>query len=209
MDVDVLARLRAGDERAFAELVERYHVRLRRFAGSFGARGELAEDIAQETWLALLRGLDRFEGRSSLRTWLFQICANRARSMAAREQRVIPVDPEQFGPDHAWPDQPWQQDDTYMYGYDQSAQMEHTGLAGRAGEPEQPDLSADAALAGRIRVALTKLAHAQRQVVTLRDAQGMTSEQVCELLSITEANQRVLLHRGRVRIRTLLSEGRV
>ena len=206
MDVDVLARLRAGDERAFAELVERYHVRLRRFAGSFGARGELAEDIAQETWLALLRGLDRFEGRSSLRTWLFQICANRARSMAAREQRVIPVDPDQFGPDHAWPDQPWQQDgNTYAYevGYEQSAQIEHISQAG------QPELTPDAALAGRIKVALTKLALAQRQVVTLRDAQGMTSEQVCELLSISEANQRVLLHRGRVRIRALLSEGRV
>jgi RNA polymerase sigma-70 factor, ECF subfamily len=189
-DAYVLARLRAGDERAFTELVECYHTRLRRFAYSFGARGELAEDIAQETWVALLRGIDRFEGRSSLRTWLFQICANRARSMAAREQRVVPVDPDRFGPDGGWPTQPWQNEQPEVVGPEQAV------------DPE----TEDTVLVDRIHGAMGRLADSQRQVVTLRDAQGMTSAQVCEILSISEANQRVLLHRGRARIRAVLSE---
>jgi RNA polymerase sigma-70 factor (ECF subfamily) len=92
-DADLVLRLRKGDQAAFAALVDRYHSRLTRFARSFTARPELAEDIAQETWLGLLRGLDGFEGRASLRTWLFQICANRARTLAAKEGRLVPVDP--------------------------------------------------------------------------------------------------------------------
>jgi RNA polymerase sigma-70 factor, ECF subfamily len=188
-DVDVLFRLRGGDETAFTELVERYHGALTRFAMNFGVRGDLAEDIAQETWLALLRGVDRFEGRSSLRTWLFQICANRARSAAGRELRVIPVgpadpavDPGRFGPDGSRSEPPW-----------------------LWSEPAR-ERGEDAALVGRIRAALAKLTEAQRRVVTLRDAQGMTSAQVCEVLSISEGNQRVLLHRGRARIRAVLNE---
>jgi RNA polymerase sigma-70 factor, ECF subfamily len=191
-DLEVLARLRGGDERAFMELVEHYHTPLTRFAMSFGSRNDLAQDIVQETWLALLRGIDGFEGRSSLRTWLFQICANRARSMVVREHRVIPVDPadpavdpDRFGPDGSWA-QP----------------------LGRWSESVRERLD-DAAMAERIRGAVAKLTDSQRQVVTLRDAQGMTSAQVCEILSITEANQRVLLHRGRARIRAILEEEEV
>jgi RNA polymerase sigma-70 factor, ECF subfamily len=186
-DADLLVRLRGGDEHAFASLVERYHTRLTRFASSFGVRADLAEDVAQETWLALVRGLDRFEGRSALSTWLFQVCANRARSAAGREHRVIPVDPadpavdpDLFAPDGSWgaPPRQW---------------------AGAARERLE-----DAELAARVRRAIDGLPGAQRQVVLLRDAQGMTSAQVCEILSISEVNQRVLLHRGRSRIRAIL-----
>ena len=88
-DADLLERLRQGDEGAFSELVQRYHPRLIRLASSFLSRRDLAEDVAQETWLAVLRGIERFEGRCALRTWLFQICVNRARSIAIRERRVV------------------------------------------------------------------------------------------------------------------------
>jgi RNA polymerase sigma-70 factor (ECF subfamily) len=186
-DEDLLVRLRAGDESAFEALVERYHPRLIRFALSFASRRELAEDVVQETWIGLLRGLDRFEGRSSLGTWLFQICANRARSMAAQEARIIPVgpqgpaaDPALFRADGAWaePVAAWADPLT--------------------------DAADQAELIERIRRAIDDLPPGQRQVVTLRDVEGMTAAQVCEIMSITEVNQRVLLHRGRTRVRAVL-----
>jgi RNA polymerase sigma-70 factor, ECF subfamily len=191
-DTELLARLRAGEEAAFTELVDRYHTRLTRLASSFGARGELVQDIAQETWLALLRGLDRFEARSSLQSWLFQICANRARSMTAREQRLIPLDPDRFGPDGEWSDQqyqPWQPWRPW------------------SADTDADERARDAALAARIQDTIAGLDGNQGLVVTLRDARGMTSAQVCELLSISEANQRVLLHRGRARVRAELARG--
>lgn len=189
-DEDLLGRLRAGDESAFEALVERYHPRLLRFALSFAARRELAEDVVQETWIGLLRGLDRFEGRSSLGTWLFQICANRARSMAAQEARIIPVDP-------AGADGPAA--DPALFRADGAWAEPVTAWA------DPPTDAADQAeLIERIRRAIDDLPAGQRQVVTLRDVEGMTAAQVCEIMSITEVNQRVLLHRGRTRVRAVL-----
>lgn len=187
-DAELVTRLRSGEEAAFIELVERYHAQLIRLAGSFLARTETAEDVAQETWLALLNGIDRFEGRSSVKTWLFQICANRARTVGVREHRTVPVaeigpavDAARFTtagdwatPPAAWPDQ----------------------LAEEA---------ADAELVVLIRQAVDELPPLQRAVVTLRDVQGLTGKQTCELLSITEANQRVLLHRGREQVRLAMN----
>jgi len=185
-DAELVGRLRKGDQAAFAELVDRYHSSLTRFARSFTARPELAEDIAQETWLGLLRGIDRFEGRASLRTWLFQICANRARTLAAREGRLVPVDPTdpdgptvdpaRFNPDGGWTQAPaaW-------------------------------DFAADdAELVERVRAAIVRLPEAQQQVVTLRDVEGLSAAEVCRILDLTEGNQRVLLHRGRARVRAIL-----
>jgi RNA polymerase sigma-70 factor (ECF subfamily) len=187
-DVELVERLREGDQAAFAALVDRYHSRLTRFARSFTARPELAEDIAQETWLGLLRGIDRFEGRASLRTWLFQICANRARTLTAREGRLVPVDPTdpeaptvdpaRFNQDGAWtsPPVPW-------------------------------DTAADdAELVARVRAAIARLPEAQQQVVTLRDVEGLAAAEVCRILELTEGNQRVLLHRGRSRVRAILEQ---
>ena len=186
---ELLIRLRAGNESAFAELVERYHRQLIRLAGAFVSRAELAEDVAQETWLAMLNGLDKFEARSSIRTWLFQICVNRARSIGEHEHRTVPVehiepavDAEQFTPSGAWtsPPAPW------------------------------PEASAnavdDAAMVARIRRAITTLPQMQRAVVTMRDIDGLTGAQVCQVLSISEANQRILLHRGRAYIRRSINE---
>ena len=190
-DAELVERLRRGDQAAFAVLVDRYHSRLTRFAGSFTPRAELAEDIAQETWLGLLRGLDRFEGRASLRTWLFQICANRARTIAAREGRLVPVDPTdpdaptvdpaRFGPDGGW--------STAPAAWDTAAD--------------------DAELVARVRAAIVRLPETQQQVVTLRDVEGLTSVEVCRILELTEGNQRVLLHRGRARVRALLEQERL
>jgi RNA polymerase sigma-70 factor (ECF subfamily) len=190
-DAELVIRLRMGDQDAFAELVDRYHTRLTRFARSFTPRAELAEDIAQETWLGLLRGLDRFEGRASLRTWLFQICANRARTLAAREGRLIPVDPTdpaaptvdpaRFGHDGGWsqPPSPW---------------------------PDAATREQDAELVERVRAAITRLPDSQQQVVTLRDVEGLGAAEVCRILDLTEGNQRVLLHRGRARVRAILEQ---
>ena len=112
-DGELLLRLRSGDERAFVGLVERYHEPMLRLAASFVPSGAVAEEVVQDTWLAVLRGLENFEGRSSLKTWLFRILVNRARSTGSKEQRSVPVadpepavDPSRFGDGGGWADPP-------------------------------------------------------------------------------------------------------
>jgi RNA polymerase sigma-70 factor (ECF subfamily) len=188
-DAELLDRLRAGDERAFVVLVGRYHEPMLRLAASFVPSTAVAEEVVQDTWLAVLRGLERFEGRSSLKTWLFRILVNRARSTGTREQRSVPVadpepavDPERFGPAGAWADPPehW---------------IEAAEARMEAGK-----------LADRIRAWIDELPARQREVVLLRDVEGMTSDEVCSVLELTGVNQRVLLHRGRSRLRQLLED---
>jgi RNA polymerase sigma-70 factor (ECF subfamily) len=183
-DPELLLALRSGDEQAFAALVERYHEPMLRLAGSFVPSHAVAEEVVQDTWLAALRGLDNFEGRSSLKTWLFRILVNRARTTGSREQRSVPVadpepavDPSRFDGDGGWADPPehW---------------VEAAESRMEAGK-----------LAGRIRVWIDGLPARQREVVLLRDVEGMTSEEVCTVLALTDGNQRVLLHRGRSRLR--------
>ena len=185
-DAELLERLLTGSEDAFVELIDRYHTRLVRFAVTFVHDWSAAEDVAQDTWVAVLRGLERYEGRSSLQTWLFGICANRGRSAFARQARMLPiepneptVDPARFGPNHAWvdPPDPWG---------DVDARLDAEAL--------QP----------LIQAAIEALPDLQRQVVTLRDLEGLTSKDVCIVLDISESNQRVLLHRGRARVRRAL-----
>ena len=189
-DAELVDRLRSGDEAAFSAIVERYHPSLLRLAETMVPSRAIAEEVVQETWLGVVRGIARFEGRSSLRTWLFRILVNRARSTGAREGRraftsadwLPAVDPSRFGPDGAWadPPTPW---------------------------PEQVDdrLTAEA-LAERVRAGLAELPELQRQVVTLRDVERVDAQDVCRLLDISDGNQRVLLHRGRSRIRGMLEE---
>jgi RNA polymerase sigma-70 factor (ECF subfamily) len=185
-DEELLAQLIRGDEQAFTALVERYHPRLVRLAGSFVGHRELAEDIAQETWIAVLRGIDRFEGRSAFRSWLFQVCVNRARSVAVKERRTVPVDPGassldgEFRADGSWRTPP-------------------VAWSGAIDDDE-------AGLLDRVRRAIDDLPGAQRQVVVLRDVEGLPAAEVCQVLAISPANQRVLLHRGRSRVRRALSE---
>jgi RNA polymerase sigma-70 factor (ECF subfamily) len=186
-DAELLGRLRAGDEQAFVALVERYNGSMLRLASSFVPSRAVAEEVVQETWLALLRGLMAFEGRSSLKTWLFSILVNRARSAGVRESRSVPVadagpvvDASRFGPSGAW-----------------SVPPEHW--------IEEAESRVDAAkLAGLLRPAIDGLPARQREVVLLRDVEGLTSAEVCTVLAISEANQRVLLHRGRGKLRQVL-----
>ena len=186
-DAELVARLRAGDEDAFRFLVDRYHTSLLRLARTMVPTRAVAEEVVQETWLGLVRGINRFEGRSSLRTWLFHVLVNRARSTGVRERRPTTgttagpaVDPSRFGRDGTWADPPvpW---------------------------PEEIDDRLVATqLAARIRPHLDELPDMQRQVVVLRDVEGLGAPEVCDLLGISEGNQRVLLHRGRSRLRGLL-----
>jgi RNA polymerase sigma-70 factor (ECF subfamily) len=176
-DAELLRRLRGGDEQAFVALVERYNGSMLRLALSFVPSRAVAEEVVQDTWLGVLRGLAAFEGRSSLRTWMFSILVNRARTTGAREQRSIPVadagpvvDASRFGPDGRWsaPPEHWTEEAEDRIEAAKLADLLRTGIAG------------------------------------LRDVEGMSSAEVCQVLAITEANQRVLLHRGRGKLRQLL-----
>jgi RNA polymerase sigma-70 factor (ECF subfamily) len=186
VDGDLVARLVIGDESAFSDLIERYHPRLMRLAGSFVARHDVAEDVLQETWIAVLNGVGGFEGRSAFRTWLFQICVNKAKSAAVREQRVVPVDPADleidadFAPDGSWAVAPQRWAD----------QANEEGSVGP--------------LVERVQCAIEALPAGQRQVLTLRDVEGLSAAEVSAVLSITDVNQRVLLHRGRRQVRRSL-----
>lgn len=197
-DDELIARLRAGDEGGFAELVDRYSPSMLAVARTHVAGREAAEDVVQDTWIAVLKGIDAFEGRSSLRTWLFRILVNIAKTRGVHDKRTAPVDVQELddrpvpGPESfqaagdRWPGHwirfplPWRDS------------PEHSLLAG-----ETRDL---------VRVELDRLPRLQRLVVSLRDVEGYTSEEVCALLDLTAANQRVLLHRGRGRIRLALAD---
>ena len=198
---DLLDRLRAGDRAAFAELVDAWSPVLLRVARLHVSTRASAEEVVQETWLAVIGQLDRFEGRSSLRTWVFRILENRARTRGVREARTLPwsaafpdrddggatVDPSRFrGPDDVWPGgwtpagrpTPW--------------------------EPSPEDAAVAAETRRVLRAALDELPERQRTVVELRDVHGLSSDEVCERLDLTPGNQRILLHRGRARLRARL-----
>ena len=184
-DADLVDRLRAGDEAAFAELVRRYQTRLLRLAQATVGSRAVAEEVTQDTWLAVMRGIDRFEGRSSFRSWLFKVLLNRARSAATREQRAGRPDEdveERFDAGGGWvsPPVPW------------SDQVDDQLTAHE--------------LASRVRSLLPQLPEAQRQVVILRDIERVDPGDVSAMLGISDGNQRVLLHRGRTRLRALLTD---
>ncbi len=188
-EADLLRRLRAGDEDAFASLVERHHAAMVRVALAYVPTRAVAEEVAQEAWLGLLRGLDSFEGRSSVRTWLFRIVVNRAISTGVRERAHVPVELSEldtsdarFTPDGAWVTPP-------THWADEAVE--------RLAAPE---------VAQRVRDAIQQLPPQQREVVTLRDVDGLSSTEVCSVLGITQGNQRVLLHRGRERVRGNLEQ---
>jgi RNA polymerase sigma-70 factor (ECF subfamily) len=193
----LVAALRAGDEQAFQSLLGRHHASLLRLALTYVRDRQVAEEVVQETWLAVLRGIGAFRGDASLKTWIFRILANIARTRAVRERRSVPfstlstvhgeaaVDPERFLPDH----------DRWA-GHWASAPSSWSQL------PE--DRLASKEVIACIRETIEKLPDAQRQVITLRDVEGFASEEVCGLLELSEGNQRVLLHRARSKVRAAL-----
>lgn len=202
-DLRLLEALRNGDETAFAWLINQYHTSLVRLAQIYVASAAVAEEVAQEAWLGVLQGLDRFEGRSSLKTWIFRILTNRAKTRGQREARSVPfsdladpelnaaepaVEPDRFNPpDHPnWPN--------------------HWAVEPASWEtiPEQRFLSQETR--AYIEQAVTELPPSQRQVIMLRDIDGWTSDEVCTVLGLSEANQRVLLHRARSKVRQALEK---
>jgi RNA polymerase sigma-70 factor (ECF subfamily) len=197
---DLIQHLRDGDEQAFVTLLERHHASLVRLATVYVRDRAEAEEVAQETWLGVLSGIHRFEGRSSLKTWIFHILVNRARTRAHRSGRTVSLDaledgetwtavgPGRFhGPDHPrWP------------GHWASPPVSWSEA------PEQRLLAKETL--GRVRHAIEALPPMQGQVITLRDVQGWSADDVCAVLEISPENQRVLLHRARSKVRQALEQ---
>lgn len=198
-DYALVEALRAGNEEAFASLLDRYYDTMLRVARMHVATREAAEDVVQETFLGVIQGIDRFEARSSLRTWMFRILTNLARRRGEREGRTRPfssfvvaveagepsVEPDRFIASGRWA------------GYWASPPVGHD-------VPEARILAAEAG--DRLVSAIDALPLAQRAVITLRDLEGLSASEVCELLDISEVNQRVLLHRARSKTRARLED---
>jgi RNA polymerase sigma-70 factor, ECF subfamily len=201
-DHAIVEALRRGDEAAFSRLVDELSPALMRLALAHVPSRAVAEEVVQETWLGVVKGIERFEGRSSLRTWIFQIVLNTARSRGERERRTLPfayfrrraeegtaapaVDPDRF----------------------QGRRGERPGWWARPpGEWQAPEAALESEATRRILLdAIAALPPRQRDVITLRDVQGFSSAEVCNALDLTETNQRVLLHRARSRVRAALEE---
>jgi RNA polymerase sigma-70 factor, ECF subfamily len=194
-DEGLIAAVRAGEADGFATLVDRHSRAMVRVAMAYVPSRAVAEEVVQETWLGVLRGLEKFEGRSSFRTWLFRILVNRAKTRGVRERRTVPfaalaaeasdddepaVDPTRFAEEGFWgaPPRRWDED------------------------PEAALRSKEALEITR--EAIDKLPEMQRKVITLRDIEGFPSDEVRNVLDISETNQRVLLHRARAKVRQAL-----
>jgi RNA polymerase sigma-70 factor, ECF subfamily len=196
----LVTALRRGDEKAFAELVDRYQGPLIRLAMVYVRNRAVAEEVVQDTWVAVLGGLERFEGRSLLRTWIFRILVNRAKTRAVREARTTPFSP--LEPDDG--------DDFAAVPAERFLDAAHPVWPGHwasppnswDGVPERRVL--DAETLELVRAAIAELPPAQARVITLRDVEGWDSAEVCELLGVSEGNQRVLLHRARSKVRAAL-----
>jgi RNA polymerase sigma-70 factor, ECF subfamily len=186
MDAELLGRLRKGDEEAFIMLVGRYQQPMLRLARSMVSSQAVAEEAVQDTWMGVVRGIDKFEGRSSIKTWLFRILVNRTRSAGARELRSVAiesahaVDPERFDAQGQWaePVTSW--------------------------ADESEDLLDAAKWSPILRSAIDQLPERQRQIVMLRDVEGLSSADACDVLGVSVGNQRILLHRGRTRLREVI-----
>lgn len=198
-DQQLVAALRAGDESAFRDVVTGYQASMLRLASFHTSTRAVAEEVVQETWLAVIKGLDNFEGRSSFKTWVFAILANRARSRGTRERRSVPfssleadeVTPGVPGARFRPPSDRW---------------------PGHWSDPPTPwsDVPADRLEGEETRAlifdALRSLPPQQREVMALRDVEGWSAEEVCSLLQISDGNQRVLLHRARGKVRSVLEQ---
>ena len=197
-EASLVDALRLGDEAAFSELVHRHHAGLRRVARAHVSSDALAEEVVQEAWLAVVAGIDRFEGRSSIKTWLFRIVMNIARTRGRRERRTLPFSALRAEDEDASPSVPPERFQTQR-----DAWPGHWATPPRPWEDPERRLGALEARE-HLRSALRKLPAAQQTVVTLRDVEGLGADEVCRLLGLSEGNQRVLLHRGRARLRAAL-----
>ena len=197
--------LRRGDEAAFAGLVERHHATMLRLARAYTGSDAVAAEVVQEAWAGVVAGLERFEARSSLKTWIFRILVNRAISAARRERRCLPFSTLERDEDGAGG--PAVAPDRFL-------STDNPSLDGHWAAPPRPWEDPDRRLASlelraQLREAFAELPAHQQAVVGLRDVEGLGSEEVCDLLGVSEANQRVLLHRGRSRLRQALEDALV
>jgi RNA polymerase sigma-70 factor (ECF subfamily) len=193
-DANLVASLRGGDEAAFAWLFDRHDRALRRLARTFVATQAAADEVVQETWLAVIEGIDRFEGRSSLRTWITRILMNRARTRGVRDKRSVPFSsvadttfpPDRFlPPDHPqWPG--------------------HWTAPPLSWDELPPERVEARETFGRVWAAIEDLPSLHRRVIMLRDVDGWSPDEVCAVLDLTPGNQRVVLHRARARVRAAL-----
>jgi RNA polymerase sigma-70 factor (ECF subfamily) len=195
-DAALVERLRVGDEAAFVTLVDTYDDLLRRVARTYVATDAAADEVVQDTWLGVLRGIDRFEARSSLKTWIFRIMVNIARTRGTRDKRSVPFSSLGSDDDHAIAPDRFQGPDGRYPGHWTALPTQwsdHPELRATVGETIEV-----------LRAALDRLPPAQQDVVRLRDLEGWTSPEVCNALDLSETNQRVLLHRGRAKLRRAL-----
>ncbi len=200
-DAALVARLRARDEAAFVELVDRYGAAMARVARLYVRDRAVVEEVVQETWLGVLQGLDRFEERSSFKTWLFRILANRARTRGTREARTMPV--SALAAAEAGSGEPAVDPDRFLDAA-HGRYPGHWSAPPRAWEslPEERLLSQETL--GHLSAAIEALPPAQREVIRLRDVDGWDAAEVCAALGLTQGNQRVLLHRARAKVRNAL-----
>lgn len=199
-EASLVAALRRGDERAFAELLETYHASLVRIATYYVRDAAVAEEVAQDTWLGVIHGIQTFEGRSTLKTWIFRILRNRAATRGERERRTIPFTAletsEPGGEPSVEPDRFLDSTHPVWPGHWASPPASWDGI------PERRLISTETM--AKIQEAIDALPPLQAQVISLRDVDGWSSEEVCELLDLSEVNQRVLLHRARSKVRRAL-----
>jgi RNA polymerase sigma-70 factor (ECF subfamily) len=196
-ELQLVEALRRGDEAAFMLFVERYQTMMMRIALMYVSNRAVAEDVVQETWVGFLQGLARFEGRSSLKTWLFRILSNRARTRGSREGRSIPFSALAVDDDPHEPSVEPARFDEFTGHW--------TSSPGNWNEiPENRFLSMETR--AYIQAAINTLPPSQQEVITLRDIEGWTSDEVCNVLGVTETNQRVLLHRARSKVRHTLDQ---
>jgi RNA polymerase sigma-70 factor, ECF subfamily len=194
----LLDRLRAGDEAAFLAVVTRYRAGMLRVASMYVRSRSVAEEVVQEAWLGVLKGLHLFEGRSSLKAWIFRILVNCAKTRGARESRTTPLSSLE---DAAGEDAPAVSPDRFL--------GEDDRWAGHWSDPPEPwpDARVESGeMVALVREALETLPEGQRTVMSLRDVDGWEADEVCALLGISEGNQRVLLHRARSKVRAFVEE---
>lgn len=199
-EAGLVQALQRGDEKAFAAVMDLYSGSLLRLALSFVPSRAVAEEVVQETWMGVLEGIGRFESRSSFKTWLFRILTNRAKTRGTRERRYEPFGLS--GQDSDGDEVPSFEDSLFV--------MEGSGKGHWADPPQgwEPDTPERALLSKECRTAIETAINGlpgnQRQVITLRDVEGVGAEEVCNILHISETNQRVLLHRARTKVRAVL-----
>ena len=192
-DTELVIRLTRGDQQAFEALVRRYQASMIQVARYYVGSQATAEDVVQETWVAVFRGIGTFEGRSTFKTWLFRILANRARSAGVREHRSVPVDPQSAG---------------------STVAVSRFDDGGMWTEPPVPfeeandDAQSDPALVNLVRSVIDGLDEPGKTVVTLRDVEGLSTREAADILGLSEANVRVILHRTRAKIREAIEEAK-